>query len=185
MIDSVSVSNVLSVDALSLIEYYCLNQEKYYYNYGDMRVPNSHEGRDGISDWVSKIVHPIIEDKLKTKLFPTYSYYRVYRSPSFLLPHTDRPECEVSASICIAYNYDITEFSWPLVVDNQGFISVPGDMVIYSGDINHYRPSFEAPKNSYHIQVFTHYVYADGDRATLKYDGRPSADYPYNYRGNT
>jgi hypothetical protein len=50
-----------------------------------------------------------------------------------------------------------------------------GDLVIYRGcEVEHWREEFIAPEGSYHIQVFLHYVDANGPYADYKYDRRPS-----------
>ena len=48
-----------------------------------------------------------------------------------------------------------------------------GQMMVYQGvELEHWREQWEAPKGSWQIQVFLHYVYADGPHKYLKYDRR-------------
>jgi hypothetical protein len=47
----------------------------------------------------------------------------------------------------------------------------PGDMVVYRGiEIEHWREPFDAEEGSYQVQVFLHYVDANGGLKHLKYD---------------
>ena len=48
-------------------------------------------------------------------------------------------------------------------------------MVIYKGcDLIHSRGAMEGAENSYHVQVFLHYVDAHGNNTEEKYDARPA-----------
>ena len=54
----------------------------------------------------------------------------------------------------------------------------PGDLVIYRGcEIEHWREVFEAPKDSFHVQFFCHYVDANGPYAEWENDKRPFIGY--------
>ena len=44
---------------------------------------------------------PFAEEVSRAKLFPTYSYFRVYSRGDVLHKHTDRPSCEISLSLCL------------------------------------------------------------------------------------
>lgn len=45
---------------------------------------------------------PFMEEKTGYKLFPTYSYGRVYLNGATLARHVDRPACEISLSLTIS-----------------------------------------------------------------------------------
>ena len=51
-----------------------------------------------------------IEQHTGLLLEPTYSFSRVYQEGEELLPHTDRPSCEISATINVACTGNV----WPI-----------------------------------------------------------------------
>lgn len=127
--------------------------------------------------------HKKISKYLNMELIPTYSYYRVYRPGSELPPHTDRPACEISVSVCLGYDYLDEDINYPLYAKNNEFILNPGDALIYRGiDITHYRKIFKASKYSYHVQAFLHYVDANGPHSEEQYDSRLFLGYPKNIK---
>lgn len=93
-------------------------------------------------------------------LLPTYTYARIYRNGEILKKHKDRPACEISATLTLGYN---AEQIWPIFFDEDNEVSVElniGEMAIYKGcDIVHWRPKF---KGEWHVQLFLHYVDANG-----------------------
>lgn len=94
------------------------------------------------------------------KLSPTYSYARIYRNGEILKKHTDREACEVSATLTLGFNANNI---WPIFVDEKNEIPIElnvGEMMIYKGcEIVHWRPAF---KGEWHVQLFLHYVEAEG-----------------------
>lgn len=116
---------------------------------------------------------PVIEKVVGLSLLETYSYYRTYFYDSHLKPHTDRPSCQYSATICLHKD----PVSWPIYFERTdgstaGFDLEAGDMVVYKGmDHTHWRDPFKGQKQK---QMFLHYVDAHGPYArTHQYDGRP------------
>ena len=113
-----------------------------------------------------------IETVVNRKLFPTYSYLRIYYQNSILHKHTDRPSCEYSVTICIT----IDKEPWDIWFEtkNQENIKVslePGDLIIYKGmELLHWREPYE---NKEQIQCFLHYVDQNGIHSEHKYDNRP------------
>lgn len=107
-------------------------------------------------------------------LFPTYTYTRLYTNGQELLNHTDRPACEISATLFIACSYQ--DFKWPIFMDNTAIYMEPGDIVAYRGnEIPHYRPpllSFTGEEDIWHLQTFFHYVRADGPLSQYAFDQR-------------
>lgn len=136
------------------------------------QVPGSHSKyADPFMESILLYSIPIIETNTGLNVFPTYSYYRLYRPGASLLPHTDRESCEISASIFFGKNYQ--EESWKLYIEENGYEMNPGDMVIYRGmELNHYRYEFEASEGSFHSQAFIHYVDQNGPYSEYKYDKR-------------
>ena len=136
------------------------------------QVPGSHSKHgDPFMESMLLYALPIIEENTGLKVYPTYSYYRVYRPGASLLPHKDRESCEISASLFFGRNYEGE--SWKLYIEGNGYEMEPGDMIVYRGmDLNHYRYEFEAPEGSYHSQVFLHYVDKVGPCSEYKFDKR-------------
>jgi hypothetical protein len=111
------------------------------------------------------------------KLFPTYSYARLYNSQDEELKiHRDRPACEISATLTLDFEGDV----WPIFMGNNedkaNATEVKmeiGDAVMYRGcDIYHWREAYKEGK--WQAQVFLHYVDQDGPHAEWKYDKRES-----------
>jgi hypothetical protein len=126
-----------------------------------------------------------VEENTGLSLYPTYSYYRLYKPGDDLLPHTDRPACEISLTINLGYSYNtnIKDYSWDIWVEGKSFRTEPGDMVIYRGlEMNHWREPFAAGRNSWQAQAFLHYVDVNGPYAMCKFDGRPSLGYSENFK---
>lgn len=130
-------------------------------------------GHAVFTDAVTLLLRPVMESVTGKKLIPTYAYMRIYDKGSELVKHTDREACEVSATITIDADDDP---SWPIhLTDLQGNdVSVslrPGDLMVYSGrEVPHWRRVNQGGKL---IQLFIHYVDADGDLVNFKYDERP------------
>ena len=114
----------------------------------------------------------LIEDSIGLKLFPTYSYSRIYYKGSILKKHIDRSECEISVSLCLLKD---NEDKWKFFLEdkNKNEICIDldeGDMVIYMGTkLSHWRNEFLGNE---HIQIFLHYVNKYGENSNSKYDGR-------------
>lgn len=125
---------------------------------------------------------PMVEKAVGKKLYPVYSYARIYYTGSRLDPHFDRPSSEISVSVCIEKDPE----DWPLFIkSNQGVTHEihldQGDIVIYQGNAQeHWRNEFTGRKQ---IQCFLQYVNADGPLSWLKWDTRPSLGLPYEYVG--
>jgi hypothetical protein len=110
-------------------------------------------------------------------LHPTYSYYRVYAPGDILERHKDRESCEISCTLC--FNYEYTDYEWPIYMDGTPVVLEPGDMVVYRGcDLDHWREPFDIKDlDAWQVQGFFHYVDANGPNADFKYDRRESIGY--------
>jgi len=103
------------------------------------------------------------------KLYPAYTYARIYKKGDELKRHKDRFSCEISTTMNLGGD------DWPIylepdstngwvkegigyVSDNTKGIEVnlkPGDMLVYSGcELEHWRKPFKGKEC---IQVFLHY----------------------------
>ena len=108
----------------------------------------------------------LMEQETVLKLYPTYSFYRVYSFNSDLKKHKDRESCEISVTIMIGS--DGTK--WPIYMNDKPVELMPGDACIYMGrEVDHYRKNFEG---DWHSQVFLHYVDQEGPFKDFKYDKR-------------
>lgn len=105
-------------------------------------------------------------------LLPTYSFARYYARGQELFPHRDRVECEHSVTLHLAGAGDA---AWPIWLrdgdaDPVGVELEPGDALLYRGDrVLHWRDPLDA---DWYLQVFLHFVDADGPFADRAYDGR-------------
>ena len=124
------------------------------------------------------------------RLHPTYAYARLYAPGEELLIHTDRPACEISATLTLGFDGG----AWPIFMGdyaeegvgrevttdqgeqkwltNEAEIKMDvGDAVLYHGITKaHWRNPYTEGK--WQAQVFLHYVDADGAYADQKYDRR-------------
>jgi hypothetical protein len=114
---------------------------------------------------------PLAEDVTQLSLFPTYSYFRVYKRGDILVKHTDRPACEISVTLCLGYE---AEEPWPLLLESPaGVLPIelePGDALFYRGtECMHWREPMNGERAA---QVFLHYVNQNGPYAEWKYNKR-------------
>lgn len=108
-------------------------------------------------------------------LLPTYSYTRVYGTDEELVIHTDRPECQYSATLTLGR--PSKEKISPIYMSENAdgsnaseLLLEEGDLCIYMGNkMYHWRKPFE---NSWYLQTFLHYVDADDKYGNRLYDGR-------------
>ena len=122
-------------------------------------------------------MQPKIEKKVSKKLYPTYSYGRIYGQGSVLERHTDRPSGEYGVTCCLE-----KECKYPIFFERDGHnIQIEldvGDICIYKGiDYPHWREPYQGTR---HIQVFLMYVDSKGLYQDWKWDKRPSLCQPPN-----
>jgi hypothetical protein len=150
--------------------------------WGDSQVPNaySHYG-DIVMETILDLLTEKMEKETKLKLYPTYSWARLYGKGDILEKHKDRYSCEVSTTLNLGGDM------WPIyLTDTKGkTIKVklnPSDMLIYSGcELEHWRDRFEGNEC---IQVFLHYNDATGVGAEEnKFDTRPHLGLPVWFKG--
>jgi hypothetical protein len=112
---------------------------------------------------------PEMEKVTGLKLYPAYTYARIYKKGDVLKRHKDRFSCEISTTMNLGGD------DWPIylepnpkkggvkpgvgyVSDNTKGIKVdlkPGDMLVYSGcELEHWRNKFKGKEC---VQVFLHY----------------------------
>jgi predicted 2-oxoglutarate/Fe(II)-dependent dioxygenase YbiX len=116
---------------------------------------------------------PNFEEACGKRLYPTYSYARLYKPGEELKKHTDRPACEISATITLGFDGDV----WSIYMAGNKVDMQVGDAVLYRGmEVEHWREKYT--EGQWQAQVFLHYVDADGPHADQKYDGRNSLGIP-------
>ena len=98
-----------------------------------------------------------MEKAIKLKLYPSYTYARIYKKGDELKRHKDRFSCEISTTLNLGGN------DWPIYLEPSGKENKkgkkvnlkPGDMLIYKGcEVEHWREKF---KGNECVQVFMHY----------------------------
>jgi len=136
---------------------------------GDAMVPGCLGPRSGdlVFDSFLNFMHKKVEDATGKKLYPTYTYARLYTTGNTLPKHIDRPACEYSLTVKLSDN---RKGNWPIVIENEKVYLDDGDAVIYKGcEVEHWRETCDIP--DYLLgQVFLHYVDADGPYKDHKYD---------------
>tara|TARA_Y100001938_G_scaffold150354_1_gene240896 strand:- start:313 stop:855 length:543 start_codon:yes stop_codon:yes gene_type:complete len=121
--------------------------------------------KDSLMQVFLKSKKKILEKNINLKLHETYTFWRCYTYGADLKKHKDRPSCEISVTVFIGSD---GEHEWPIYMDGKKVNLTPGDGVIYRGcDIEHWREPYEG---DYHMQVFLHYVDANGKYANHKGD---------------
>jgi hypothetical protein len=128
---------------------------------------------DPVMDALLEELIPRVEAEARLRLYPTYSYYRVYGRGAVLPRHTDREACEVSLSVCLGY---AASEPWPLWVERHGqpraIALRPGDALMYRGiEVPHWREAFAG---DHAAQLFLHYVDQTGPYQAYRFDQRPS-----------
>lgn len=118
-------------------------------------------------------LQPYVEQASGKKLYPTYSYARLYAPGDVLENHRDRPSCEISVTLTLGFEGK----QWPIYMgdhedksDGSEILMEVGDAVLYKGTEKwHWREKFEGV---WQAQVFLHYVDQNGPYAEHKYDKR-------------
>ena len=126
------------------------------------------------------LVRKQVENALGMDLLPTYFYDRFYYVGQQLKRHSDRPACEVSVTLQISTN---SENPWPIWFNrpdgSDGYVVMKnGDAAVYKGcEREHWRDPLESKYNrmqrrirkvrkmqddTYHHQIFLHYVNSQG-----------------------
>ena len=112
---------------------------------------------------------PFVSELLGEDVLPTYTYGRIYPKGETLERHRDRDACEISLTLNLQQSGD----SWPIWIQkpNGEEVSVnlnSGDAMMYLGcDADHWREEF---KGQSCVQVFLHYVKANGSRSYAYFD---------------
>jgi len=136
---------------------------------------------DMLMETTMKLLTGKAEEYTGLKLNPNYTFWRLYEKDSELKKHTDRPSCEISATINLGSNTSnvdkevYPDYEWPIFLKTKEGKELPvklnpGDALIYKGyELEHWREKFIGLNNA---QVFFHWCEKDGKLNNI-YDGRP------------
>lgn len=173
----IKVSNLVDEQTVKTISQYFENKIKRGEWVAKPKVPKEDASKfgyyaDPLIEVMLKQCLPMVEEQTGLELEPTYSFSRVYQEDEELLPHTDRPSCEISVTVNIACTGDV----WPIWMQYEAKDPVkcmlePGDAVIYKGcEVTHWRRKL--PKGQINVQFMLHYVDKNGPHAGYKFDKR-------------
>ena len=182
------VRQAISKDLASFIANYFLMQKQVYdtcraaryfspfetilgeYENANQQIPNTYSqyGNMAMETLLLKC-QSAMEKATGLKLYPAYTYARIYKKGDILKRHKDRFSCEISTTMNLGGD------DWPIYLepdptkggnkDGVGYVSdntkgvrvdlKPGDMLVYSGcELEHWREKFKGKEC---VQVFLHY----------------------------
>lgn len=170
----VKVENFVSKDTCEVLAGAILMLENLSSHKGDMMIPGAFaRGGYTATDALCYYLRPKMEELTGFKLYPTTSYFRVYRNGHRLPEHIDRPSCEVSVTLTLKKD----DTPWPIIMDGTEVFLEQGDAAIYMGmEVLHSRKPYEGNEC---VQLFLHYVKADGEHTEWKYDKRVDTFDPF------
>tara|TARA_R100001594_G_scaffold47807_1_gene80731 strand:- start:1256 stop:1885 length:630 start_codon:yes stop_codon:yes gene_type:complete len=157
-----------------------------FYEKKDQQIPNTYCSYGDIAmETLMLKCQTIMEKTTELKLYPAYTYARVYKKGDILKRHTDRFSCEISTTMNLGGD------KWAIHLEPSGKLGKkgiklylnPGDMLIYRGcELEHWR---EKLKGKECVQVFLHY----NNRATTgskdnMFDSRPHLGLPNWFKKN-
>jgi len=127
-------------------------------SYEDDQIPNTYSHyADVAMETLLLKCQPEMEKVTGLKLYPAYTYARIYKKGDELKRHKDRFSCEISTTMNLGGD------NWPIYLEPSGEISKkgikvdlkPGDMLVYRGcELEHWREKFKGKEC---VQVFLHY----------------------------
>ena len=156
-----------------------------YYESKSEQIPNTYSCYSDIAmETLLLRCQPVMEKATGLKLYPAYSYARIYKKGDELKRHKDRFSCEISTTMNLGGD------DWSIYLEPSGEINKkgikinlkPGDMLVYRGcDLEHWRKPFKGKEC---VQVFLHY----NNQKTLgaknnMFDKRPHIGLPAWFKG--
>ena len=151
--------------------------------YKDTQVQNTYcHYSDLVMETLLLKCQPDMEKTTGLKLYPSYSYARIYKKGDELKRHKDRLSCEISTTLFLGGD------EWPIFLEPSGKKNKKGvkinlkigDMLIYKGcKLEHWREIFEGNECA---QVFLHY----NTKKNIKnlFDMRPNLGLPDVFRNS-
>ena len=141
-----------------------------YYEEPNGQIPNTYSQYANMAmETLLLKCQPDMEKATGLKLYPAYTYARIYKKGDELKRHKDRFSCEISTTMNLGGD------DWPIylepnsklggVIEGFGYVSKntkgvrvdlkPGDMLVYRGcELEHWREKFKGKEC---VQVFLHY----------------------------
>ena len=138
--------------------------------YDDKQIPNTYSQYSNIAmETLMLKCQPKMEEVTGLKLYPAYTYARIYKKGDELKRHKDRFSCEISTTMNLGGD------DWPIYLSPNENVGAPdgknikaaskakgikvdlkpGDMLVYSGcELEHWREKFKGREC---VQVFLHY----------------------------
>ena len=129
-----------------------------HYEGQDEQIPHTYSQYSNIAmETLMLKCQPEMEKVTGLKLYPAYTYARIYKKGDELKRHKDRFSCEISTTMNLGGD------DWPIYLEPSGEVGKkgikvdlkPGDMLVYSGcELEHWRNKFKGEEC---IQAFLHY----------------------------
>ena len=141
-----------------------------YYEGENEQIPNTYSCYSDIAmETLMLKCQPVMEKATELKLYPAYTYARIYKKGDVLKRHKDRFSCEISTTMNLGGD------DWPIYLSPNENVGIPdgknitaeskakgikvdlkpGDMLVYSGcELEHWRNKFKGKEC---VQVFLHY----------------------------
>jgi len=141
-----------------------------YYENENEQIPNTYSCyADIVMETLLLKCQPVMEKATNLKLYPAYTYSRIYKKGDILKRHKDRFSCEISTTMNLGGD------DWPIYLSPTENVGIPngknitseskakgikvdlkpGDMLVYSGcELEHWREKFKGKSCG---QVFLHY----------------------------
>ena len=141
-----------------------------YYEGKDEQIPNTYSSYSNIAmETLLLKCQPSMEKATGLKLYPAYTYARIYKKGDELKRHKDRFSCEISTTMNLGGD------DWPIYLSPNENVGAPdgknittaskakgvrvdlkpGDMLVYRGvELEHWREKFKGKEC---VQVFLHY----------------------------
>ena len=130
----------------------------YYEDPKTGQIPNTYSAYANIAmETLLLKCQPVMEKATGLKLYPAYTYARIYKKGDELKRHKDRFSCEISTTLNLGGD------PWPIYLEPSGKEGLKGikvnlkqgDMLVYSGcELEHWREKFKGKEC---VQVFLHY----------------------------
>jgi hypothetical protein len=168
-----------------------------YYESENDQIPNTYSQYANIAmETLMLKCQPEMEKVTGLKLYPAYTYARIYKKGDELKRHKDRFSCEISTTMNLGGD------NWPIYLSPNKNVGIPdgkkittkskakgikidlkpGDMLVYSGcELEHWREKFKGKEC---VQVFLHYN-NQKTKGSLKnmFDQRPHLGLPSWFKG--
>ncbi len=129
-----------------------------HYENKDQQIPETYSQYANIAmETLMLKCQPKMEEATGLKLYPAYTYARIYKKGDELKRHKDRFSCEISTTMNLGGD------NWPIYLEPSGKQGMKGtrvdlkqgDMLVYSGcELEHWREKFKGKEC---VQVFLHY----------------------------